>query len=102
MREDKKELCSVCGEPMPPGEEMFNYHGFSGPCPKPPLPQKPTELDHLRRVNAQLAEALRAAERHIFDEAEKRDYTPAAPLRLMADIAYALNEHENAKQGGVG
>jgi hypothetical protein len=30
--------CGVCGEPMPPGEEMFNYHGFSGPCPKPPLP----------------------------------------------------------------
>lgn len=22
---------------MPAGEEMFNYHGYSGPCPKPPL-----------------------------------------------------------------
>lgn len=22
---------------MPQGEEMFNYHGYSGPCPKPPL-----------------------------------------------------------------
>lgn len=29
--------CELCGEPMPPGEEMFHYHGFSGPCPKPPL-----------------------------------------------------------------
>lgn len=29
--------CGLCGEPMPPGEEMFNYHGHSGPCPKPPL-----------------------------------------------------------------
>lgn len=29
--------CEVCGEPMPPGEEMFKYHGFSGDCPKPPL-----------------------------------------------------------------
>lgn len=29
--------CELCGEPMPPGEEMFNYHGYSGPCPKPPL-----------------------------------------------------------------
>ena len=27
--------CSCCGEPMPEGEEMFNYHGYSGPCPKP-------------------------------------------------------------------
>jgi hypothetical protein len=32
-------LCKVCGEPMPPGEEMFNYHGYSGPCPNPPLPK---------------------------------------------------------------
>ena len=25
--------CGLCGEPMPEGEEMFNYHGYSGPCP---------------------------------------------------------------------
>lgn len=30
--------CELCGEPMPKGEEMFKYHGSSGPCPKPPLP----------------------------------------------------------------
>lgn len=29
--------CLLCGEPMPANEEMFNYHGYSGPCPKPPL-----------------------------------------------------------------
>lgn len=29
--------CQLCGEPMPPGEEMFKFHGYSGPCPKPPL-----------------------------------------------------------------
>lgn len=29
--------CGICGEPMPEGEEMFKYHGYSGPCPKPPL-----------------------------------------------------------------
>jgi hypothetical protein len=29
--------CELCGEPMPEGEEMFKYHGYSGPCPKPPL-----------------------------------------------------------------
>lgn len=32
--------CAICGDPMPPGEESFRYHGFSGPCPKPPL-EKP-------------------------------------------------------------
>ena len=25
--------CELCGEPMPVGEEMFKYHGHSGPCP---------------------------------------------------------------------
>lgn len=34
--------CQLCGEPMPEGEEMFNYHGASGPCPKPPLPAPET------------------------------------------------------------
>ena len=35
--------CELCGEPMPPGEEMFKYHGYSGPCPKPPLPKPETD-----------------------------------------------------------
>jgi hypothetical protein len=30
-------ICELCGEPMPEGETMFKYHGYSGPCPKPPL-----------------------------------------------------------------
>lgn len=32
-----KPTCALCGEPMPEGETMFRYHGYSGPCPKPPL-----------------------------------------------------------------
>lgn len=43
--------CELCGEPMPPGEEMFKYHGFSGPCPKPPI-QKPSRKE---RIEAALA-----------------------------------------------
>ena len=31
-------LCTVCGEPMSESESMFKFHGYSGPCPKPPLP----------------------------------------------------------------
>lgn len=37
--------CEICGEPMPQGETMFKFHGYSGPCPKPPLLQP-----HQRRV----------------------------------------------------
>lgn len=32
--------CQLCGEPMPVGESMFITHGYSGPCPKPPLPRE--------------------------------------------------------------
>jgi hypothetical protein len=39
----KKAFCKACGEPMPEGEEMFTYHGYSGPCPKPAL-EKPKLL----------------------------------------------------------
>lgn len=39
---EEKVNCTVCGDPMPEGEQMFNYHGYSGPCPKPPLPRKKT------------------------------------------------------------
>lgn len=44
---EERPTCGMCGEPMPPGEEMFMYHGHSGPCPKPvlemakPLPPLP-------------------------------------------------------------
>lgn len=50
--------CELCGEPMPPGEEMFKYHGYSCDCPKPPLPREklkaavvidPWKLDIFRR-----------------------------------------------------
>lgn len=40
--------CQLCGEPMPEGEEMFNYHGYSGPCPKPPLPRTDNYVAWLR------------------------------------------------------
>ena len=35
--------CAICGEPMPPGEEMFKYHGYSGDCPKPPVKKPPVK-----------------------------------------------------------
>jgi len=30
--------CALCGEPMPEGETMFKFHGYSGPCPALRLP----------------------------------------------------------------
>jgi hypothetical protein len=44
--------CEICGEPMPAGEEVFKFHGYSGPCPKPPLPRPETELERLKKIEA--------------------------------------------------
>jgi hypothetical protein len=33
--------CEKCGQPMPEGEEMFRYHGHSGPCPVIEKPKWP-------------------------------------------------------------
>lgn len=49
MSEEAK--CELCGEPMPLGEEMFRYHGHSGPCPKPI-----TLKDHQLRVVEEVRE----------------------------------------------
>ncbi len=48
--------CTICGEPMPEGEQMFKFHGYSGPCPKPPLLQP-----HQRRVVDEKAELYKKA-----------------------------------------
>lgn len=45
--EEELRRCELCGEPMPAGERMFKYHGYSGPCPKPPLPKLPQPKDVL-------------------------------------------------------
>ena len=49
--------CGICGEPMPQGETMFKFHGYSGPCPKPPLLQP-----YQRRVVAEKEELDKKAE----------------------------------------
>jgi hypothetical protein len=30
--DNKQPVCALCGNPMPEGEEMFKYHGYSAPC----------------------------------------------------------------------
>ena len=29
----KEGICELCGKPMPKGEEMFRFHGYSDNCP---------------------------------------------------------------------
>ena len=43
---DEEVECELCGAPMPAGEEMFRYHGHSGPCPRPPMVPQTTLRDN--------------------------------------------------------
>jgi hypothetical protein len=45
----EKSVCKLCGEPMPEGEEMFFYHGYSGNCPSPPK-QVPSKSEKMSDV----------------------------------------------------
>ena len=67
MSGDKIALCELCGEPMPIGEEVFKYHGYSGPCPKPPLPKPEpiTENEYQRGLNDGLEQAARICEKQV-------------------------------------
>ena len=51
--------CEVCGAPMPEGETMFRFHGYSGPCPLPPLPRQTSPLaDKLRARHLSTSSAV--------------------------------------------
>lgn len=49
MTDAIKPLCAICGEPMPDGEEMFKFHGYSGDCPKPPLKKTEVVAEYILR-----------------------------------------------------
>ena len=70
--------CEICGEPMPAGEEMFKYHGFSGDCPKPPLPRpvKPT-YEQLQATIEQQAAKIAELEAIIKASQEPRPISTA-------------------------
>lgn len=79
MSDDKK--CELCGEPMPPGETMFKYHGFSGPCPKPPIPNT--------RMASDLVEIDGTGIRFLQRIPEK--LTRERAIRLAGEIAAILD-----------
>lgn len=51
--------CELCGEPMSEGEEMFKFHGYSGPCPKPPLPDKTPRAEFVKQQHGAVVATIR-------------------------------------------
>jgi hypothetical protein len=77
--------CELCGEPMPPGEEMFNYHGYSGPCPAPPLQRIGRELTPEERTIQHLTENAEVRDRAAFNHWHATHYSHY-PERVAAEF----------------
>lgn len=89
----EKANCTICGHPMPPGEEMFKFHGYSGPCPKPAL-IAPKPLTAIERIFAD--EKLARARKHLSFEEIRRivDHVKAADAAKA--IPAPTEEHSDA------
>jgi hypothetical protein len=72
--------CQLCGEPMPPGEEMFNFHGYSGPCPKEPLPKVVKSTDS-RTFNAERGVSFQRHE----ETGDVTIHMPNGSVRLLSN-----------------
>ena len=81
---DEKPTCSLCGEPMQPGEEMFKIHGSLGRCPKPPLPKMP----RLERVARTIVEEQSWAWGLDYDKCMESDREHALEVAKAAIDAY--------------
>ena len=97
MNEQQK--CELCGEPMPTGEEMFKFHGYSGPCPKPPL-ERPTSSDHAKVTEEDRKLAARWGKEWLTNHLFTRKEAKASLAQLLADAIQdaRLKEAESARR----
>lgn len=83
----EKLVCQLCGEPMPPGEEMFNYHGYSGLCPKEPA----KIMSHPAESNGPRTWLVKRDSEDIewlLVKANAPDYYPTGKIALVEKSAY--------------
>ena len=112
----ERPYCELCGDPMPAGEEMFKFHGYSGPCPtlksgQQTRPKSSWELrceqaererDEARRLRqeeyaiatARLQQALDAA----TTLARERDEWRASAAGYGSDAEQYKHERDEARQ----
>ena len=88
--------CEICGEPMPPGEEVFKFHGYSGPCPKPPLAEKPAAASGLALI-ADERERQIMVEGYTPDHDDKHDRGELA----VSAARYALHDVQISEAADV-
>jgi hypothetical protein len=108
--------CELCGAPMPPGEEMFKFHGYSGPCPKPPLPSPAEPVDEQLESARGAVSLATPGEWYVWQNSEERtvqlmsrthgSITPRLPLsaQTVGDLnaaALAVNLARRGEQHGA-
>lgn len=69
---------------MPEGEEMFYYHGYSGPCPKPPLKKE-------KEVQPKSEKKIEKIDEASFSRAGRDERLAMTALKINEIIDY-LNE----------
>lgn len=82
----EKAICKLCGEPMPEGEEMFNYHGYSCDCPKPPLKKEKYEITDGHAEEAELDRRGISPQQVFGDEEEKMIKTSTPGYKVWLEI----------------
>jgi hypothetical protein len=90
--------CEICGEPMPAGEGVFKFHGYSGPCPKSPLPRAEPDwvkagdgtlhgaIDYWHERAEKAEEENRNLRLHLSDKNRDIEAMGAARVKLDATI----------------
>ena len=71
----EKHLCELCGKPMPEGEEIFKYHGYSCDCPKSSLEKTiSVEIQSINFTDIEkIFEELRVKEFLEYQKVEQRN-----------------------------
>jgi hypothetical protein len=83
--------CDICGEPMPENEQMFKFHGYSGPCPKPPLLQP-----HQQRVVTEKKELDEKIDKlSVFIKGDIYKNLPGAEQMRLNIQLQAMNGYSN-------
>jgi hypothetical protein len=85
--------CEMCGDPMPPGEEMFKYHGYSGPCPKP---IKPLSIKH-----GEVSAALQNARSERDELLEQRDELLTALKDASRTLKSCMSACDEKRKMGI-
>ena len=90
--------CELCGEPMPEGETMFKFHGYSGPCPKPPIQKQIQPVEKELQAVRDAFQRIEASLRTHLQDTWHSTYKAEDDLNL---VRQALTEYEKLLSGEV-